>query len=90
MDLIGEFGGILIGGLFGSPLLAVAFMFGFLAILGLVMRFTLDCWVVCLPTAVVVLVGGMAPWIPNWVYTIVLICMGMLVGMGVLKIFRRG
>lgn len=90
MDIIAELGIIIVGGLFGNPMIAVLFFFGFMAIVGFLMRFTLDCWVVCMSAMFYILtLHPESNLLPTWAWTLYAIGLGIVLGIGVIKVFRR-
>lgn len=90
MNLINELGAIFVTGLFGNTVIAAVFLFTFMAMLGLAMRFTFDCWIATMtPLAYTILFHPATRMLPYWLWVIWAMIMGALIAFGIFKMIRR-
>lgn len=89
-DLMTGIGGILITYMFGSYLVAGAVLFIVLLAYGLISRFTLDCWIATMPSlAWTLCFNKETQLLPQWLWPIFALIMGILISMGMLRVFAR-
>jgi len=90
VELISGLGLYIVEYMFGGPLIAGLALFMIMIFYGLGMRFTGDCWLACMPSLIwTVVFHPETALLPVWLWGVAAVVMGIIIGLGAIRVFNR-
>lgn len=90
VELISGIGVYIVEYMLGGPMVAGLILFGVMIAYGISMRFTADCWLACVPSLLwTIMAHPETSLLPRWVWDVVTVILGIIVGLGAIRIFNR-
>lgn len=90
VELITGVGAYIVEYMLGGPMLAGLVLFGVMIAYGISMRFTADCWLACVPSLFwTIAFHPETALLPVWLWSVAALILGVIVGLGAIRIFNR-